>query len=1193
MRKVILCFLMIVFVTLNASQIVKITPTFLKDEISFLVQLDSQIKAGDVVVDKNASGSILSVYLKGVSSSTLYLPVAYGPVDSLRVFEIREGTLILIHMLIPAEPSIETLANSVKITIPISGKKVDLVLTAESTFETAVKFLADELGINVVVSDSVKNQKLSLKLQQISPEDALRNLLTTVKVQNEPLAYSYMPDGTLHIGTKSDIAFRFGKFWGIYDVTDKQILVEKLQSLISPATIMTYLPNKAVLFVYGDVQEQELISRIISLSPVLITEEITLTAPVENVVRMLDSLRKLYVFEYTVIEGLNKIVLRADSKVVERVKSYIREYQQAYKLQTISEEKQKEEKIPPATGIETKNWKVIYPQQAQAILRDFGLQIKDLGLGYIEVRGNTNDLLIAERVLQDLGFFSTEKLSLRSLTLPKSIGKVVLDFLDEIFGLKEPRILVLEEQDQITAVIFAPFEYVETVIDFTGKLTKLLAVEEKTEIFFLEDEQTAKLISEILGTIYGIKSVAVQSVLRVTGSVEQITKAQNFINFFVKERIVRLVEARFDDETFNEVRQFIEGKYKVSLSANLKILGKVMVTSQNLQELENAVLEIRRIYESVLQMREKSVRLVVSISNIDFQTIENFLQQLEDVKIAQTPSVYIITGNPNAVERAANLIEQLRHVIEERKSYLIFRLNRAINKEDLVRALEEFVQVRVLSVGNMLIIYGSESNLENAKLFISDVIKAAAEIGEQFVQAVRVIPYDGVTPTEELQEYLKTLGKNVEVKLFRTFELVSFIGTESDVIQAIEEYSRLSQKITEKLKLEEQPRFELEERVKIAILDGERFSVKCDDVELYEAISKIASALGKSIIYFDKPLEKITLDVRSIDWQNFIKMIEEEYGYHFAENQGVIALIKPKPVVDKTIEEKFVYTVPHNIENVKPIIEFYGGRVLVDSTKNLLIITGVDRSKREQIETLIKDFEKPTPQVEIEARFVEKSLLDELIRKYGLNLNISSPTGDVNLDFSSSGELNLSTSVIGLVDYRNLLSLLPNARVNLSTQISDGSDFNNLLASPRIVTSSGKEARILIGERIPYFYTAPDGTTVGPQFLDIGIELRLTPYVRSDGTIDLQIYTKVSEEKTRVNVPVPGESTREAQTRVIIKDGDTLIIGGLIRDKRIERISKVPVLGDLPFIGTFFRSKTENYEKQELMIFITARVIGL
>jgi hypothetical protein len=199
--------------------------------------------------------------------------------------------------------------------------------------------------LNVVLSDRVKTQKLSLKLDDVLPEDALRNVLVTVRVNNEPLAYSYMPDGTLHVGTRSDIAARFQKFWGVFEVKDES-LVQKIESLLSPNVVMSYLANRSVLFVYGDVQEQEIIAKILSLTPQVETREFSCPGFIEETKKLLDALKGLYSFEYHLLEGLDRFVLKADPQTLDRVFIYLRELERIVRSRQVQQEVQQPEVVP-------------------------------------------------------------------------------------------------------------------------------------------------------------------------------------------------------------------------------------------------------------------------------------------------------------------------------------------------------------------------------------------------------------------------------------------------------------------------------------------------------------------------------------------------------------------------------------------------------------------------------------------------------------------------------------------------------------------------------------------------------------------------------------------------------------------------------------------------------------------------------
>ncbi|MFW6119757.1 MAG: type II secretion system protein GspD, partial [Petrotogales bacterium] len=115
-----------------------------------------------------------------------------------------------------------------------------------------------------------------------------------------------------------------------------------------------------------------------------------------------------------------------------------------------------------------------------------------------------------------------------------------------------------------------------------------------------------------------------------------------------------------------------------------------------------------------------------------------------------------------------------------------------------------------------------------------------------------------------------------------------------------------------------------------------------------------------------------------------------------------------------------------------------------------------------------------------------------------------------------------------------------------------------------------------------------------PQYLESGVDLNITPKINADGTIELDLDIKVSEpikyETTGGNY-FWGENARQATTKLTIKDGNTLTIGGLVEETEKDVVQKMPFLGDLPFVGKFFSSTTKSSDKRELVIFITAKVV--
>ena len=160
----------------------------------------------------------------------------------------------------------------------------------------------------------------------------------------------------------------------------------------------------------------------------------------------------------------------------------------------------------------------------------------------------------------------------------------------------------------------------------------------------------------------------------------------------------------------------------------------------------------------------------------------------------------------------------------------------------------------------------------------------------------------------------------------------------------------------------------------------------------------------------------------------------------------------------------------------------------------------------------------------------------------------------------------------------------------------------NVLSTPNILTTDNQEAEIMVGENIPFITGQTQSAVTGGGSVlstierqDVGITLKLTPQITSDDNVRLDVYQEISSvtETPGLDPNVVGPSTnkRFANTTVIVKGGETIIIGGLIRDNVTASERKVPLLGDIPLLGWFFKSKTKKVEKVNLMLFITPHII--
>jgi type IV pilus assembly protein PilQ len=147
------------------------------------------------------------------------------------------------------------------------------------------------------------------------------------------------------------------------------------------------------------------------------------------------------------------------------------------------------------------------------------------------------------------------------------------------------------------------------------------------------------------------------------------------------------------------------------------------------------------------------------------------------------------------------------------------------------------------------------------------------------------------------------------------------------------------------------------------------------------------------------------------------------------------------------------------------------------------------------------------------------------------------------------------------------------------------------VSAPKVVTLDNKEAKILSGERVPITVITANGPTT--RFIDANIELRVVPHVTQDGAILMQIQARKNELSDRVDfLGVPGILTKEAETQMIVRDGDTAVLGGLYRRNTQENEAYVPWLGRIPVLGWLFKTTSRQDARDELLIFISPRIVN-
>jgi len=272
---------------------------------------------------------------------------------------------------------------------------------------------------------------------------------------------------------------------------------------------------------------------------------------------------------------------------------------------------------------------------------------------------------------------------------------------------------------------------------------------------------------------------------------------------------------------------------------------------------------------------------------------------------------------------------------------------------------------------------------------------------------------------------------------------------------------------------------------------------------------------------------------------------------------------------------------------------------------NLLVLMGTSRDVQRALEVLQK-VDIKQPQVLIEARVLDVS--EASLKSLGLSWSLFQ-SGSVNtfdrtqqppfqtgttttpnqqgVRFNKDGQLGIDFTIVKQpVDFNVTLNALAQDQ------------RNRLLASPRIATLDGRSARIFIGDEINYvklIQQTQQGANVQTDSVQAGIILEVLPRVHEDHSITLQIKPEVSVITGFLQVPgggsLPQLARRNAETTIRLNNGETLVIGGLIRESDIKTIQKVPLLGDLPFFGYLFRKTNTQRDRSEIVITLTVRVL--
>lgn len=422
---------------------------------------------------------------------------------------------------------------------------------------------------------------------------------------------------------------------------------------------------------------------------------------------------------------------------------------------------------------------------------------------------------------------------------------------------------------------------------------------------------------------------------------------------------------------------------------------------------------------------------------------------------------------------------------------------------------------------------------------------------------------------------------------------------------------------------------------------SELVSLNVVDAEVRDVLTSLAKLGNRDIIVDDSIKGKITIELQSVDFDTALGLITQTKGLYY-HREGNVIIVGGKGVINENFGCLHIFALKYvdpaevlqsaelalgnwsstarqekTETNEKKMVK--NNRLSVDGATNSLLFYGTE-SEAGQIRAMLDKIDVPYQQVSLEAKVI--AINKDAAKKLGVEWEWSklpqTPEVENGTETSTSTVWNSATnryetvsetvpttkitriwkdgseSVPGVIQFGHGVNGHPfevyyGAKIN--ALVSDGKA--NILARPNILTINGKQAVINIGGEVPVPTIATTNATITTsiQYREAGIILKYTPRINSDGYITATVHTEVSSPSYIADLKAYKFNKRSADTVVRLKDGETMVIGGLIGSEESKNIDKIPFLGDLPILGRFFTNIANSKNETEVMIFLTANIV--
>lgn len=357
------------------------------------------------------------------------------------------------------------------------------------------------------------------------------------------------------------------------------------------------------------------------------------------------------------------------------------------------------------------------------------------------------------------------------------------------------------------------------------------------------------------------------------------------------------------------------------------------------------------------------------------------------------------------------------------------------------------------------------------------------------------------------------------------------------------------------------------------------------DGQVRDVLGSIAALSGKSIVADSSVQGTVTLDLKDVPFDTALRIITAAKGLSYRLT-GDVVLVGSAAGLEKFNDTASIIKLNYaNAEELKPALAPLIGassKISTDSVTNSIIFTGTPTDEA-RLRSAIAALDIATKQVTLEAKIIAVNREDT--KNLGINWSWDDIPQNSNYYGDDDDSESDSQDFGGVVHFGASYEFRFNAALN--ALFAKGKA--KVLATPRIITIPGKQASIFIGDHIPVTTEKISNavTTSSTDYVDAGIKLQYTPIVSDDGMITSVVHTEVSTPTLVSELKNYKITSRTADTTVRMRNGETLVIGGLINEEEQKRLQKVPFLSNIPLLGELFKNRTTSKTKTEVIMILT------